>query len=330
MRAPEFWRADGIAARALAPAAWAFAAATDVRRRLARPRRVTAPVICVGNLVAGGAGKTPVALSLGEAAVALGHNPHFLTRGYGGRIAGPLRVDPARHVAADTGDEPLLLAAIAPTWVAHDRAAGADAALAAGAGLLIMDDGHQNAALQKDLSLVVVDGEYGFGNGRVMPAGPLREPTADGLARADVVVMLGEDRHGIAANAARWVPVMRARLVPTAWSQRFAGKPVLGFAGIGRPEKFFATLRALGCRVVDEQPFADHHPYTPEEIMRLVERAAGFGAVPVTTAKDHVRLPAEARAMVDVVEVSLDWADSDAAAQLIERAVHGCRARSHG
>lgn len=330
MRAPEFWRADGVAARALTPLAWAYAAGGDMRRRLARPRMVAAPVICVGNLVAGGAGKTPVALSLGTAAVELGHNPHFLTRGYGGRITGPQRIDPARHTAADAGDEPLLLAAVAPTWVAQDRAAAADAAVAAGAALLIMDDGHQNPSLQKDLSLVVIDGDYGLGNGRVMPAGPLREPPADGLARADVVVMIGDDRHGIAANAARWVPVMRARLSPTEWSKRFAGEAVLGFAGIGRPEKFFATLRALGCRVVGEQGFADHHPYSADEIMRLVERAAALGATPVTTAKDHVRLPPEARAMIEVIEVTLDWADADAPAQLIERAVKRQRARPHG
>jgi tetraacyldisaccharide 4'-kinase len=290
---------------------------------------VSAPVVCVGNLVAGGAGKTPVALALGEAAVALGHNPHFLSRGYGGRIAGPARVDPARHGAADAGDEPLLLAAVAPTWVAHDRAAAADAAVAAGAGLLIMDDGHQNSSLRKDLSLVVIDGEYGLGNGRVMPAGPLREPAAEGLARADVVVMMGEDRHAITDNAARWVPVVRARLMPTAWSQRLQDRAVLGFAGIGRPEKFFATLRALGCRVVDEQPFADHHAYSPDEIMQLVERAAVLGAVPVTTAKDHVRLPPEARPMVEVVDVVLDWVDPGAPAQLVERAVQACRARTH-
>ena len=192
MRAPEFWRAGGGAAlpAILTPLSWAWAIGGELRRWATPTRRVPIPVICVGNLVAGGAGKTPVALALGRRLLAAGSAVHFLTRGYGGRRRGPIQVDPARHGAVDVGDEALLLARIAPTWVARARAAGAVTAARAGAEVVVMDDGHQHPGLAKDLSVVVVDGDYGIGNGRVIPAGPLREPAALGLARADAVILV--------------------------------------------------------------------------------------------------------------------------------------------
>ena len=195
MQAPRFWSnppdRPGLAARHLAPLAWVWAAVT--RRRLARPpaARLAAPVVCVGNVTAGGAGKTPVVIALAQRLAAQGVAVHVVSRGHGGSLAGPVRVDPLRHSAAEVGDEPLLLAAFAPVWVARDRAAAGRAAEAAGAEVILMDDGLQNPDLAQDLALVVVDAGFGFGNGRVMPAGPLREPVADGLARADLVLALG-------------------------------------------------------------------------------------------------------------------------------------------
>ena len=314
MRAPDYWRHDGLAAKLLGPLAWSYTAVAAARRGLARPYKGECPVICVGNLVAGGAGKTPVALAIGKRLIERGHGVHFLSRGYGGAAAGPLRVEPGRHGAGDVGDEPLLLAACAPTWVARNRPAGARAAVAAGAGVIVMDDGFQNPTLVQDLSLVVVDGDYGFGNGRVLPAGPLREPVAAGLARAGGAVVIGEPAACLAGFAK---PILYGALQPAPESTSLAGRTVLAFAGIARPEKFFATLQAMGCKLVGAHGFPDHHRYSADEVMTLVEAANALHAVAVTTEKDHVRLPAEARPMVEALAVEMTWSDRAALDSLL-------------
>ena len=319
MRAPEFWRRDGVLPRLLAPAAQLYGIAARRRQRGARPQGVGAPVICVGNLVAGGAGKTPVALSVAGRLIARGAAPHFLTRGHGGSQTGPLRVDPVRHDAAVVGDEALLLAAIAPTWVARDRLAGARAAAAAGASAIVMDDVFQNPALAKDLSLVVVDGAYGFGNGRLIPAGPLREPVADGLARADAGVLMGEDRAGVAERVPAGLAVLRARLAPGPEAEDLRGRAVVAFAGIGRPEKFFGTLAELGCEVLGRHAFADHHRYRDHEVLVLADKAAKLDALLVTTAKDAARLAGDVREMVSVLTVHVAWDDAAALDRLLDK-----------
>jgi tetraacyldisaccharide 4'-kinase len=311
MRAPEFWsRPPGLAAGALAPLGLAWNAACRLRRSVARPYRSPLPVVCVGNLVAGGSGKTPVVLSLAAIAKASGFAVHLVTRGYGGRLAGPVRVDPGEHDAAAVGDEALLLAAAAPCWVARDRAAGIRAAAAAGAAAVLLDDGFQNPGFDKDLSLVVIDGDYGFGNGRVMPAGPLREPVAGGLGRADAVVLLGDGGSPGRLAAATRLPTFRARLAPMQ-PARFAGARLVAFAGIGRPEKFFATLRTAGAELVGAHPFPDHHRYIEGEIAALRRTAERAGARLVTTAKDWPRLPLFRRADIEVLEVEIRWDDPD-------------------
>jgi tetraacyldisaccharide 4'-kinase len=311
VKAPEFWRHGGLVPALLAPLAWGYDAACRANRALVSAQRAPVPVVCVGNLVVGGAGKTPVALALGARLAALGHDVHFLSRGYGGRARGPLRVEPGRHDAREVGDEPLLLAACRPTWVARDRAAGARAAAAAGAEVVVMDDGFQNGHIAKDLSLLVVDGAYGFGNRRPMPAGPLREDVRRGLARADAAVLLGADEAGVAARIeAAGLALLRATIAPTLDAVTLTDRPVVAFAGIARPEKFFATLEALGCRPLARRAFADHHRYDADEIMELVELAAREGATLVTTEKDHVRLPEAARPMVEVLRVRLEWAET--------------------
>ena len=327
MRAPEFWeRPDSPLPRLLAPAAALYAAAGSLRQRLWRRTTVEVPVICVGNLVAGGAGKTPVAISLALHLRETGVEAHFLSRGYGGRERGPMRVDPARHDHRAVGDEPLLLAEIAPTWVGSDRVAAARAAIAAGGEALILDDGFQDPRLAKDLSLLVVDAAYGFGNGRVMPAGPLREPAMVGLRRADAVVLLETAGAGSTPPLPAGTPLLRARMVPTASLERFRGRAVLAFAGIGRPARFFDMLREAGCRLVDAVAFADHHRYRPEEVMALCERAARAGAVPLTTAKDAVRLPPGARPMVEVAHVMVEWLDAAALDRALAPALRRARA----
>ncbi len=316
MRAPDFWHEPpGLAAALLAPAGAAWEAAARLRRAVARPYRAPVPVICVGNLVAGGSGKTPVVLSLagllGGRAVAV----HVVTRGYGGSLTGPVRVDPARQDAVAVGDEALLLAARAPCWVARDRAAGIAAAAEVGAAAILLDDGFQNPNVAKDLSFVVVDAGYGFGNGRVMPAGPLREPVTAGLARADTVVLVG-DGPGPTELRAATCPVLRAALEPRD-GERFAGARVVAFAGIGRPEKFFAALRRLGAELVMAEPFADHHRYREAEIARLHGMAARADARLVTSAKDWVRLPPSWRGGIEVLEVEIRWQDPAALDRLL-------------
>jgi tetraacyldisaccharide 4'-kinase len=291
-------------------------------RRLERVEqyRPAVPVICVGNVVAGGAGKTPVAIALARRLIAAGRHPHLLSRGHGGTEIGPRRVDPLRHESGRVGDEPLLLAAWAPTWVARCRPEGAVAAVETGADVIVMDDGFQSGTVAIDLGLLVADGTYGFGNGRVIPAGPCREPPAGALARADALVIVGPDRAGLAEQAAAaGVAVLHARLKPTADAPDQAGRRVLAFAGIGLPEKLFATLRGLGAEMAAERAFPDHHPYTRAEIEALLAEAEALDAVAITTEKDRVRLPADLRARVTALPVELEWRDPDQLISLFDR-----------
>ena len=321
MHAPEFWRHDGLLAALLAPASAVWRRRTASRMRRTIPEIVDIPVICIGNAVAGGAGKTPVAMSVADRLSAHGAKPHFVSRGYGGTTVEPTRVDPDHHTAREVGDEPLLLARHAPTWVARNRVAGARAAVSAGAEVIVLDDGFQNPSLHKDISILVVDGGYGFGNGRVMPSGPLRENLDDAIARADALAIIGADRHRIEQSVSGTKPVLAARFVPRIQDDDLSGAAVLAFAGIGRPEKFFETLAGMGCQLIATRAFADHHPYTSDEVMKLIEDAAAAGAVPVTTEKDAVRLPAEAHGIIRTLGVTLEWRNEAALDRLLAPAL---------
>jgi tetraacyldisaccharide 4'-kinase len=295
MREPAFWRREGsLASALLAPVGTVYGAIATWR--LARPgRRPGIPVVCIGNLTVGGAGKTPTALTVARMLATAGERPVFLSRGYGGALAGPLMVDPARHRARDVGDEPLLLARTAPTIVARDRVKGAG--IADGASVIVMDDGFHNPSLVKDFSALVVDARRGIGNGRVIPAGPLRAPIDVQLARAHALVMVGRPAPDcpIAEMArARDIPVLRANLrADTAFIAALAGRRVLAFAGIGDPQKFFATLAEAGVAVAATRSFADHHRYTRREAAALCEEAERDGLALVTTEKDLARLSGE-------------------------------------
>lgn len=330
MRPPAFWFTPpdrpAWQARTLAPLAAIYALATA--RRVARPgARVGVPVICVGNLNAGGTGKTPTVIALAERLSRRGIAAHAVSRGYGGSLAGPVRVDPARHRAAETGDEPLLLAAFLPVWVSRDRRAGAEAAAAAGAQAILLDDGHQNPEPAKDLSLVVVDAAVGFGNGRVIPAGPLREPVAAGLARADAVLAIGEppDRAAfrVVWGPALPVPLIEGRLAPLATGMDWRGLRAFAFAGIGRPEKFFASLRAAGAELAGAVALDDHQPVGDALFARMEAEARAAGAQLVTTEKDAVRLSPEARPKVLAFPVRLAVADWSALDRALDRLFPG-------
>ncbi|MFZ5671264.1 MAG: tetraacyldisaccharide 4'-kinase [Pseudomonadota bacterium] len=313
----------------LRPLGWIWAAATANRIATAVPEDAGLPVICVGNLTVGGTGKTPVVRELLRLLTARGVAAHGLSRGYGGRLKGPLRVDPALHTAADVGDEPLMLARDFPVWISPDRPAGARAARAAGAGVLVMDDGHQNPSLKKALSLVVVDGEtrggeWPFGDGAVFPAGPMREPLAAGLARADAVVLLlpadmaAPDPELAALFAGR--PVLIARLEPA--SPPPAG-PQVGFAGVGKPWKVERALEAAGCDLRDFVAFPDHHAWRADDLAQLDRLAADHGAGLVTTEKDWVRLPPAWRARALAWPVRARFEDEPALLALLGTCTSG-------
>lgn len=317
----------GVSARLLAPLAGLYGAVAARRMRRVG-RKAGVPVICVGNLTVGGAGKTPAALAIAHRLRAAGENPFFLTRGYGGRLRGPVRVTSA-HSAADVGDEPVLLARVAPTIVARDRVAGAEMAVAQGARIVVMDDGLQNPSLEKDLRIVVVDGRRGIGNGAVIPAGPMRAPLAAQLDRADALLVVEDPAESatavMTAAAARRLPVLLARLEPDP-SAVAALRPqrVLAFAGIASPDKFFATLAAAGIQAAATRSFADHHAYTEAEAEALIARAASDRLTLVTTEKDHVRLqggPVRDRlaAISAVLPVRLTWRDDAAMRWLLGR-----------
>ncbi|MGE0415651.1 MAG: tetraacyldisaccharide 4'-kinase [Acetobacteraceae bacterium] len=317
LHAPGFWWRDGPLAWLLSP----FSVITRVvtERRVARPGlHASVPVICCGNVTVGGAGKTTLAIELAQRLVAHGRSVHVLLRGYGGSASGVHRVVPDDS-AAEVGDEAILLAAVAPTWTGADRGESAQAALAEGADVLLMDDGLQNPTLWKDLSLLVIDGATGFGNGRLLPAGPLREPVAAAAARCQAAVLIGDDATGALQGLPACMPVLRARLVQDSAILPLRGRRVLAFTGIARPGKFFTPLADAGVLVVEEVSFPDHHPFSRPEIERLLDRAADLDAVPVTTPKDAVRLPPDLRADVTVVGVGLVWEDEGALDALLHQ-----------
>jgi len=332
---PRWWYTRDVGARRggmpmirllLTPVSWIWAAVTARRIARTQPRDSGVPVICVGNLTVGGTGKTPVVRAIAARLAARGTAVHVLSRGYGGSLVGPVRVDPDRHSAAEVGDEPLMLARDYPVWVARDRAAGAQAAAAAGAEVIVMDDGHQNPALLKALSLVVVDGEtrddeWPFGDGRVFPAGPMREPLKVGLARADAaVILLPADLPAAEPELVRTLsaaPVLSAHLAAVSAPPK---GPQVGFAGVGKPWKVERALQAAGCELADFAPFPDHTAYDEAVLRRLADRADQFQAGLVTTEKDWVRLPAEWRARVTPWPVQAVFDDEAALDALLAKA----------
>lgn len=313
-KTPRFWTQTYGISQMLRPLAWLYTHASHWRESRIVPEKVNVPVICVGNLVMGGAGKTPTVITIVEFLKTMGHTPHILSRGYGGYLKHTVLVNPDKHSYLQVGDEPLLLAQIAPTWIGASRVATAKAAINKGATILVMDDGLQNPSLYKDFSLMVVDAIQGFGNSLVFPAGPLREPIQRGLKRAQAIVLIGHNQN----FRQKLENQFTAKL--TCGEPTVTSKPVVAFAGIGYPEKFKYTLEHYKYTIKDFITFADHYPYTIPDMQKLLKIAESHKAELITTAKDQLRLPQEYRNQVCVLPVRLQF-DQEQALQalLLER-----------
>lgn len=307
MRAPDFWHKPSTAGKLLSPLSVLWRSGTAVQKALASPPwSGPVPILCVGNITAGGAGKTPLTIDFVQALNASGHRPHVLTRGFGGSLIGPVKVNPDVHTVPQVGDEPLLLASKAPTWLARNRVAGAKQAIKNGASIIVMDDGFQNPTIKKSFSILTVDGGYGFGNGQVIPAGPLRETPKTGISRCDAVVLIGEDRHGIVDFIGNTCPIYRTKIMAYP-NKELTNQKILAFAGIGRPSKFYESVLELGYELVDTFDFPDHHQFKLDEIKSILKLSSELSAIPVTTTKDYVRIPLEMQPMIKTIEIALEW-----------------------
>jgi tetraacyldisaccharide 4'-kinase len=304
MKAPAFWKTDSFISNALQPFSALYSCAGSYRRKHAQPVRVAVPVICVGNITAGGAGKTPTVRWLQHFFQSQEVVAHVVSRGYGGSLEGPVRVDSKAHTAAEVGDEPLLLAHYSDCWVSRDRRAGVQVAAEHGADVVILDDGFQNPHVAKDLSILVIDGGYGLGNERIIPAGPLRETLQQAQRRAEYLLIIGEDCHGLADKAR--LPVLQGKFTIECDIADYRQREWVAFAGIGRPEKFFATLKENSIPVKATKAFADHYPYSETELRTLQTQATKAGAVLITTEKDWHRLPEEWQKEIAYLPVRLD------------------------
>ena len=269
-----------------------------------KPKSVNKRVICIGNLTAGGTGKTPVAISVAKILKEYGYNPAFVSRGYGGVLQGVM-VNSKIHTAKDVGDEPLILAREAPVSINANRYLAAQKAIDNGADMIIMDDGYQNPGLKKDISIVVFDGGFGIGNGRPIPSGPMREYLETGLLRADAAMIIGDDLFNLSQKIKK-IPVFYGRVEPIK-PKKITNKKVVAFAGIGRPEKFYKSLSEIGFDVMETFDFPDHHYYNTKELNNIIFKAQKYRADIYTTEKDFVKIPRELQANFKVLEIKINW-----------------------
>ena len=326
LKTPKFWyrnhdTAAPMSERALEPLSRLYKFGYTLHQSSRTPHKAALPVLCIGNIVAGGTGKTPTALAL-MAVIRknnIAKNPYFLIRGYGGGAVGPLLVDPNKHTAWETGDEALILSRAAPTVVSINRALGAELAKKQGADLVLMDDGLQNPGITKDISIVVINGDMGFGNEKILPAGPLREPLQDGIARADAFIIIGADKRDAAGKLPAGKPVFTATLKANTTKIPPKDKTYIAFAGLGYPDKFFNFLRGdIGLTLAETIRFADHYPYTRDDLEALAQKAVDAKAELLTTEKDFMRLPKIEGVNVHTLPVDLVWDDENGVAQFLQ------------
>ena len=303
MKTPSYWKEKNWKTYLLWPLGELYALATKLKIKYQKPKHVNIPVVCVGNLTAGGSGKTPVALSIMRLMKKKYRNPMFVSRGYGGKLK-DVMVDRQENTAEQVGDEPLLLSRLAPTIINPNRYKAASKAFEEGADAIVMDDGFQNQTLVKDLNFLVFDGESGIGNGFCVPAGPMREKFDEGMKRADAVIILGEDRQSLQTKNIG-IPVFRGKVLPL--SRPEFERNVIAFAGIGRPQKFYDTLLALGADLIATRDFPDHHKYKEEELLELIDFAKNTNSDLYTTTKDYVKIPYHLRSEFKVLEIGVKW-----------------------
>jgi tetraacyldisaccharide 4'-kinase len=304
VKTPFFWyQSKGFYSTILSPLSWLYEKGAKIHRTWSKPQKFSVPLLSVGNITSGGAGKTPTAIALGDLLQKKGFKIHFVTRGYGGKIAGPLKVDPSVHQASMVGDEPLLLAQKAPTWVAKDRRQGVQKAIEDGAEVIILDDAHQTHRLFKDVSFVVVDLMQGFGNECVIPAGPLRENLEDGLERADAFIGIGEKVD----NKLSGKLVFRAKSIFQPVS--FPSNRIIAFCGLGFPQKFYKSLEKEGLTLLATESFPDHYVYKEKDLIDLQFLAKKHQAILVTTRKDWVKIPPSWHPNIYVLDLEIQFED---------------------
>lgn len=319
LKTPAFWQRKCLRSKLLSPLSWVYATLGQARFKRKTPKNMSVPIICVGNVVMGGAGKTPTVISVVNILKRAGYSPHIISRGYGAVVRSVVRVDRKKHTYLQVGDEPLLLAKAAPTWASPDRIAGVNAAIAAGADVIVLDDGLQNPNIEKDFSILVVDGMQGFGNQSVFPAGPLREPIAMGLEKSQCVLLIGDHIPIDTSNVTNPPPIFKGYIAPK--DHKIPSQDVVGFAGLGYPGKFLSTLNNYDYNVRDFIPFADHHPYTVTDMKRLKKIAKSYDARLITTSKDFLRIPPQYRKNVDVLKINLYFKEPEQLTSLILRSI---------
>jgi tetraacyldisaccharide 4'-kinase len=310
LHAPKFWfQQRTFFAALLQPLAFIYDAVGHFLRGRVVPQKMSVPVICIGNVLVGGSGKTPVVRTLAKMLQKQGFTPHIISRGYGGYAHGPMRVEVTLHTLGEVGDEPLLLAPIAPVWVAKDKVAGAQAAIAAGADILILDDGLQNPSLHKDINFLVIDATRGLGNGHVLPAGPLRETIQNALSKTTAIIWIGDGNSELHKKLASHTPLLAAASHTVCMTRDMSGQKVLAFCGLGNTQKFYDGLAALGATVLKTVDFPDHYVWSTVEIKQLLAQAKTLNAIPVTTAKDAVRIPKSLLDEITICDVKIDFSD---------------------
>ncbi len=307
MKTPNYWKDKNLYSYILSPLGSIYQLATAINLALKKTKSVDKKVICIGNLTAGGTGKTPVAISIAKILKQMGKKPFFVSRGYGG-ILKNIMVDKNKHSAKEVGDEPLLLSAQAPVAINPNRYEGAKLAIANGADIIIMDDGFQNPTLKKDLSFLVFDGNFGYGNGKCIPAGPLRESLKHGLKRAQAIMIIGEDKHNLTEEFKN-LPIFKGQIAPII--DKVPSKPVIAFAGIGRPEKFYTSLRICGFKIYQTEDYPDHHQYSRDELQKLIKKAEQNNCLLYTTTKDYVKIPPDLAKYFHVLEIAIQWEDEE-------------------
>ncbi|MCX5619277.1 MULTISPECIES: tetraacyldisaccharide 4'-kinase [Bombella] len=320
LTAPSFWQGDkpSSLSNLLLPASKVTEALSHHRQK--KPSlKVSVPVLCCGNISVGGTGKTPLALHILQKLIQRGHNPHVITRGYGGRSKKTGHIHPQHDKAIEVGDEAMLLAQLAPTWRGPDRYANAQQAIKAGADCLIMDDGLQDPTLHKDLAILTIDGPAGFGNQRLLPAGPLRETLAEALPRLDAAVLFGEDTHNIAEQLPKSLPLLKGQLTPSPAIHQLKGRNIIAFAGIGRPEKFFTMLREANLTILRTLSFPNHHIYSERDLQHLAQLTHTPNTVLVTTEKDNVKLPSLFQQCITTIKIEPTWHNPALQEELLDR-----------